>query len=169
LRTVLDTNVRVSIMPNTAKPVPDGYHGATPYLCIKDAARGIEFYKSAFGATETLRIDAPGGKIGHAEIRIGEAVLMIADEYPEMKFVSPGTLGGTPLLIHLYVPDVDAFVQRAVAAGAKLVRPVADQFYGDRGGQLEDPFGHVWFVATHVEDVPADELKRRAAEMHGGQ
>jgi PhnB protein len=155
-------------MAKPAKPIPDGYHGATPYLCVKDAARGIDFYKRAFGATERMRMDAPGGKVGHAEILIGEAVIMLADEHPEIGFVSPETLGGSPVLIHVYVPDVDALVERAVAAGAKLTRPVQDQFYGDRGGKLDDPFGHQWYFATHIEDVSPEEMRRRAEKLHGG-
>lgn len=155
-------------MPGSVKPIPDGYHGVQPYLCVRDAAKGIEFYKKAFGATELLRIDGPGGKVGHAEIRLGEAIIMIADEHPEMGFRSPQTLGGSPVMLHIYVPDVDALIKQAVAAGAKVKQPVENKFYGDRAGGVEDPFGHSWFFATHVEDVPPDELQRRAAKMHGG-
>lgn len=153
-------------MSKPVKPIPDGYLGATPYLCIKGATAALDFYKRAFGAVETMRIAAPGDTIGHAEIKIGDAPIMLADECPQMEFLSPKTLGGSPVLIHLYVPDVDAFVERAVAAGAKLTRPVEDQFYGDRGGKIEDPFGHSWYFATHKEDLSPEELQKRAAAMH---
>ncbi len=153
---------------NPAKPIPDGYAGATPYLCVKGAADAIEFYKKAFGATETMRLADPAGKVGHAEIKIGSACIMLADEFPEMGVVSPRTLGGSPVTIHLYVEDVDALAGRAQAAGLKVLRPVADQFYGDRGGKFEDPFGHVWYLATHKEDVAPEEIRRRAAAMFGG-
>lgn len=150
-------------MPATAKAIPEGYEGATPYLIIKGAASALDFYKKAFGATELMRMPAPGGTVGHAEIRIGKAILMLADEFPQMNCKSPQTYGGSPVSIMLYVPDVDTFVNRAVSAGATLVRPVKNQFYGDRSGSLEDPFGHQWHIATHVEDVPPDEMAKRAA------
>ena len=149
------------------KPIPDEYRGATPYLSVTGAAEAIEFYKKAFGARETMRMPAPAGKIGHAEIRIGDATIMLADEYPEMNFRSPQSLGGTPVNILIYVNDVDAFMNQAVAAGAKLLRPVADQFYGDRMGVLQDPFGHTWSFATRIEDLSPEELQKRAAQ-HGG-
>jgi PhnB protein len=152
-------------MPSKAKPIPDGFHGATPYMCVADAAKAIEFYKQAFGATEVMRLAEPSGKIGHAELKIGEALIMLADEYPEFGHRSPKTLGGSPISIHLYVEDVDALAARAVAAGATLLRPVADQFYGDRAASLQDPFGHRWSIATHKEDVPPAELERRYAAM----
>jgi PhnB protein len=152
-------------MASKAKPIPDGYHGATPYLCCKDAAGAIAFYKKAFGATELMRLAEPTGRIGHAEVKIGGAVIMLSDEHPEIGVRSPQSLGGTPVGIHLYVEDVDALSNQAVAAGAKLVRPVADQFYGDRTGTLEDPFGHRWYVATHIEDVSSEELGKRYAAM----
>jgi PhnB protein len=148
------------------KPIPDGYHSLTSYLVVHDAKAAIEFYKKAFGAKELLRIDGPGGKIGHAELKIGDSPLMLADEHPEMGAKSPRSYGGSPMGLVLYVDDVDLVFNRAVAAGAKVKRPVADQFYGDRVGGLEDPFGHMWYVATHKEDVSADEMKRRAAAMH---
>jgi len=148
-------------MSNTAKPIPEGYHGATPYLCCKNAAAAIEFYKQAFGAIELMRLAEPSGRIGHAEIKIGDAPIMLSDEYPEWGVRSPQSLGGSPVAIHLYVDDVDALAKRAVAAGAKLARPVEDQFYGDRSGSLEDPFGHRWTVSTHKEDVSAGEMQRR--------
>lgn len=149
------------------KPIPENYPRVTPYLSIKGAADAIEFYRKAFGAVERMRIDAPDGKVGHSELTIGEALIMLADEYPEMDFRSPASLGGSSVVIHLYVEDVDAFCDRAVAAGAKLTRAVEDQFYGDRSGQLRDPYGHVWSIATHKEDVSLDEMKKRAAAMYG--
>src|SRR5688572_23297811 len=149
-----------------AKPIPDDYTAATPYLCIKDAARAIDFYAKAFGATEMMRMMQPDGRVGHAEIRIGRAPVMLADEFPEMDFRSPKTLGGTPVNILVYVENVDALVARAHAAGATIQRPVADQFYGDRVGVLLDPFGHSWSFATHIEDVSPEEMQRRAATAH---
>lgn len=152
-------------MAEPAKPVPDGYHTATPYLIVDGAADAIEFYKKAFGATEVMRMADPNGRVGHAEIRIGSSPIMVADEFPKMNARSPRAFGGSPISIHLYVADADATADRAVAAGAKVLRPVKDQFYGDRTGSIEDPFGHVWHVATHVEDIPPEELRRRA-EAH---
>ena len=145
-----------------ARHVPTGYHTATPYLILDDASRAIEFYRQAFDAEELDRYDAPGGKIGHAEIRVGDSIIMLADEYPDMGYRSPRAIGGTPVSIMLYVEDVDAQFERAVAAGAKVRRPLADQFYGDRVGTLEDPFGHVWTMATRVEDLSHGEIMRRA-------
>ncbi len=151
-------------MPTTVKPIPDGYHSVTPYLIVKGGARAIEFYKAAFGATELMRMMQPDGRVGHAEVRIGDSPVMLADEFPEMGQRSPQTIGGTPVSLMIYVPDVDAVVARAVAAGAQLTRPVADQFYGDRTGGVTDPFGHAWFIATHKEDLSPEELERRAAQ-----
>jgi len=150
-------------MTMTVKPIPEGYHSVTPYLIFSGASDAIAFYKKALGAEEVTRMDGPGGRIHHAEIRIGDSHIMLADEHPEIGAVSPKTIGGSPVSIHLYVEDVDAAVERAVAAGAKLVRPVADQFYGDRTGGVEDPFGYRWFIATHKEDLTMDEIRRRAA------
>lgn len=150
------------------KPIPGGYHTATPYLIIKDAAKAIEFYKKAFGATEMMRMSQPDGRIGHAEIKIGDSPIMLADEFPEMGARSPQSLGGSPVSILLYVEDVDACAERAVTAGAKVVRPVKDQFYGDRSGSFEDPFGHQWHIATHVEDVAPEEMHKRAAAAGRG-
>ena len=144
------------------KPIPEGYHTATPHLILKDAGHAIEFYKKAFGAKELMRYAEPGGKVGHAEIRIGNSPIMLADEYPEMGFVGPQALGGSPVSLVLYVEDVDAWFARAVAAGAQVLRPLQDQFYGDRTGMLKDPFGHIWTLATHKEDVPLEEMHRRA-------
>jgi PhnB protein len=155
-------------MTNPVKPIPEGYHSVTPYLIVKDAARAIEFYKRAFGATELLRMAAPGGKIGHAEIKIGDSPIMLADEAPDVGALSPESLGGTPVSILLYVEDVDAVFNQAIAAGAKMQRPVKDQFYGDRIGGLTDPFGHVWYVATHKEDVSPEEMRKRAAAAGRG-
>ena len=150
-------------MTSKARFIPEGYHSVTPYLCVRDAARALEFYKKAFGATELMRMADPSGKIGHAEIKIGDSHIMLADEFPEMGFRSPQSLGGSPVAIHLYVEDVDATASQAVAAGAKLVREVKDQFYGDRNGSVEDPFGHVWYISTHLEDVSEEEMRKRAA------
>jgi PhnB protein len=154
-------------MPAKVRPIPDGYHTVTPYLIVRGGVAAIEFYKKAFGAKELFRIDGPDGKIGHAEIRIGDSVVMLADEHSEMGAKSPQTLSGSPVSILLYVEDVDAVVRQAVAAGAKIKQPVEDKFYGDRMGGLEDPFGHAWFVATHTEDVSPEEMKKRAAALHG--
>ncbi len=154
-------------MSATVKPIPDGHQGAIPYLSVSNAREAIEFYKAAFGAVEALCI-AHEGKVGHAELEIGKARIMLCDEFPDMDALSPQTIGGTPVMIHLYVEDVDAFTARAVGAGLKVLRPVADQFYGDRGGKFEDPFGHRWWIATHKEDISSEELNKRAAALFGG-
>jgi PhnB protein len=150
------------------KPIPDGYHTITPYLIIDGAAAAIDFFQRAFGAKEVFRMEGPGGKIGHAEMQVGDSRFMLADENPQMGARGPKSFGGSPISILLYVEDCDAFFARAVAAGAKTVRPLEDQFYGDRIGGLEDPYGHVWYVATHKEDVSFEEMKRRSAKLHGG-
>jgi PhnB protein len=147
------------------KPVPDGYHSVTPYLIVDGGAKAIDFYKRVFGATERMRMPGPGGKVGHAELTIGDATIMLADEHPEMGARGPGAFGGAAVSLHLYVPDVDATVKAATGAGAKVLRPVENKFYGDRSGTIEDPFGHHWHVSTHVEDVPPAEMARRAAAM----
>jgi len=152
-------------IPMAVKSIPEGYHTVTPYLVVKNAAEAIEFYKRAFGASELLRMDGPDGTVGHAEIRIGDSPVMLADEYPDMGFRSPQSLGGAAVSLVVYVENVDEVFQRAVAAGAKELRPVKDQFYGDRSGTVEDPFGHVWTVSTHMEDVSHEEMRRRAEEM----
>ncbi len=146
-------------------PIPEGYPTATPYLCFKNAARAIDFYKKAFAATETWRLMQPDGRIGHAEIRIGNSPIMLSDEFPEYGTVSAETLGGSPVRLRLYVEDVDGFARQAVAAGAKVLRPVADQFYGDRSGQFADPFGYIWTISTRKEVVSMDEIQRRFDEM----
>ena len=150
------------------KPIPDGYPQVTPYLCVDGAEAAIEFYENVLGARERMRMPAPGGKVGHAELELGESIIMLADEHPDMGVLSPKTVGGTPVTISVYVDDVDAVFDAAVAAGASSVRPVENQFYGDRSGQFEDPFGHRWSVATHVEDVPPDEMEKRMSEAMGG-
>jgi PhnB protein len=137
----------------------------TPYLCCRDAAGAIDFYKRAFGAVEEMRLAEPTGRIGHAELRIAGASIMLSDEYPEMNVLSPQSIGGSPVAIHLYVDDVDEVAAQAVAVGAVVLRPIADQFYGDRTGTFEDPYGHRWFIATHVEELSAAELQRRFDEM----
>jgi PhnB protein len=155
-------------MATNVKPIPEGYHTATPYLIIKGAGDAIEFYKKAFGATELLRFAMPDGQIGHAEIKIGDSPIMMADEHPQMGYRSPQSLGGSPVSIMIYVEDVDAVFNQAIAAGAKSKEAVQDKFYGDRAGSLEDPFGHVWHVATHKEDMSLEEMHKRAAAAGGG-
>jgi PhnB protein len=151
------------MMSSTVKPIPDGYQAITPYLIVDGAASAIEFYQKVFGAIEVMRLSGPDGKVGHAELLINDARIMLADEFPQMGARGPRSFGGSPVRMLLYVDDVDAIAKRAVAAGAKLVRPIEDQFYGDRAGGLEDPFGHHWHIATHIEDVSAEEMQRRAA------
>jgi PhnB protein len=143
------------------KPIPAGYHTATPYLVVNDGARAIDFYKRAFGATEKMRMDGPQGKIGHAELQIGDSMIMLADEFPGCANRSPQSLGGSAVGIFLYVPDVDKAFQKAVDAGAKVEMALEDQFWGDRYGKLTDPFGHSWSMATHKEDVAPAEMKKR--------
>lgn len=150
------------------KPIPEGYHSVTPYLIIKGAADAIEFYKKAFGAIELFRMENDG-KVGHAEIKIGDSPIMLSDEHPEMGYVSPKTLGGSPVGIMIYVEDVDTTFNGAIKSGGVETKPLQDQFYGDRSGTLTDPFGHVWTVATHKEDVAPEEMEKRiAAAGHGG-
>jgi PhnB protein len=150
-------------MSHTVKPIPDGYTALTPYLIVDGAAGAIEFYQKIFGAVELFRLADPSGRIGHAELMINDSRIMLADEFPNMGARGPSSFGGSPVRMLLYVDDVDATVARAIAAGAKLVRPIEDQFYGDRAGGLEDPFGHYWHLATHIEDVSPEEMSRRAA------
>jgi PhnB protein len=152
----------------SVKPVPDGYPRVIPYLTVDDANAAIEFYTRVLGATERLRMPGPGGKVGHAELEIGDSVLMLADAFPDMGAPSPRSLGGTPVTVMVYVEDVDGVFDRAIQAGATEERKVENQFYGDRAGQFADPFGHKWFVATHVEDVPPEEMAKRAAAAMGG-
>ncbi len=143
-------------------------HTLAPYLCVNDGARAIEFYQQAFGAVERFRLGEPGQKIGHAELLINGKLVMLSDEFPEIGTRSAKTIGGSPVVICLIVDDVDAIAKRAVDAGAKVLRPVENQFYGDRGGKFEDPFGHIWWIATHIEEISPEEMKRRAAELFGG-
>ncbi|HEV7219493.1 MAG TPA: VOC family protein [Terriglobales bacterium] len=150
-------------MKKAVKPIPENYHAVTPYLVVQGAAKAIDFYKKVFGAQELMRIPGPGGRVMHAEIKIGDSIVMLADEHPEMDARSPQAFGGSPVSLMLYVPDVDNVFKQALSSGAKELRPVKDQFYGDRSGTISDPFGHKWTVSTHVEDVSADEMKRRMA------
>jgi PhnB protein len=145
--------------------IPEGYNSVTPYLVVKGAAQAIEYYKKVFGATVVLRMDAPDGRVGHAELQIGDSRIMLADENPAMGATSASTIGNSPVSLYLYLPDVDKVVDRAVAEGAKILKPVQDQFYGDRSGFIQDPFGHFWGIATHVEDVSAKELEERAKKV----
>jgi PhnB protein len=158
-------------MAGKVKPIPDGYHTLTAYISVKGASDAIAFYKKAFGAEEILRMPMPDGKVGHAELQIGDSRLMLADEFPDMpdKLVdSPASLGGTTFGFNLYLPDVDARFQRAVDAGCKVKRPVKDQFYGDRSGTLEDPFGHIWTLSTHVKDLTPAEMKAAMESLPQG-
>jgi PhnB protein len=149
------------------KAIPEGYHNVTSYLVVDGAAKAIDFSKKTFGAVEKMRMPGPGGKVGHAELTLGDSMIMLADEHPEMGHRGPHAYNGSAITLMVYVPDVDATVKTAVANGAKVIRPLENQFYGDRMATLEDPFGHHWHVATHVEDVPPDELARRAAAVMG--
>jgi PhnB protein len=150
------------------KPVPDGYPQVTPYLIVDGAAAAIEFYDKVFGATERMRLPGPDGTVGHAELQLGDSLIMVADEAHELGLRGPKVIGGTPVTISVYVEDVDGVVERAERAGATVLRPVEDQFYGDRSGQIEDPFGHRWSIATRVEDVSPEEMARRAADVADG-
>jgi PhnB protein len=147
-------------MANKVNYIPKGYNTVTPYICVNGADRAIEFYKKVFGAEEVMRMPY-GDKVGHAELRIGDSKIMLSDEYPEMDVRGPMAIGGSPVTISVYVEDVDAVVQRAVSAGAKIIRPVENQFYGDRTGQIQDPFGHKWSIGTHIEDVSREEMEKR--------
>jgi PhnB protein len=149
----------------TPRYIPEGYHTVTPYLIVRGAEQALAFYKKAFNASELYRLPMPDGRIGHAELRIGDSRVMLADEMPEMKILAPPSLGGTPVGIALYVEDCDAIFNQAVSAGAKVERPLADQFYGDRSGTLIDPFGHKWTVGTHQEDVSPEEMKTRMSQQ----
>ena len=145
--------------------IPKGYNTVTPYLVIKGAAQAIEYYKKVFGATVVVRMDGPNGTVGHAELKIGDSIIMLADENPAMGNKSASTIGATPVSLYVYLPNVDEVVEKAVAEGAKILKPVQDQFYGDRSGFLQDPFGHLWGIATHVEDVSEHEMKERMKKM----
>ena len=152
---------------SSVKPIPEGYHHVTPYLFVKSAAKAIDFYKSVFAATEIMRMPGPDGRIMHAELRIGDSIIMLADENPKNGIMSPQTVGGFSVGLHAYAENVDAVIQKAVENGAKLLRPIQNQFYGDRSGTFLDPFGHMWSVATHVEDVSPEEMRRRMASAMG--
>lgn len=154
---------------NTVQPIPDDYPRVTPVLLVDGGADAIAFYVDVLGATERLRMDGPGGKVGHAELELGDSLLMVADEQPDMGMPGPRSVGGSPVTLHVYVEDVDAVFDRALQAGATVVEPVTLQFYGDRSGRFEDPFGHSWNVATHAEDVSQEEMTRRAAEWMAGE
>jgi PhnB protein len=160
-----------SATPAKAKvrPIPEGYHTVTPYLIVDGAAKALEYYGKAFLAKTLFQMPGPGGKVMHAEMQIGDSRVMLADEFPEMGAKSPKTVGGTPVTIALYVPDVDVVVERALKAGGTLKRPVENQFYGDRSGGVTDPFGHVWHVSTHVEDVTPEEMKTRMEKQRGAK
>jgi PhnB protein len=149
-------------MASRIKEIPEGFHTVTPYLIVTDSARAIDFYKRAFGAEELFRVDGPDGRVGHAELKIGNSIIMLSDEMPQGCCRSPQSLGGTAVDIFLYVKDVDQVFNRAVAAGAKITMPLSDMFWGDRYGQVTDPFGHSWSLATHKEDVHPEELRKRA-------
>ena len=149
------------------KPIPDGYPRVMPYLHINGAAEAIDFYGEIFGAKERMRMAGPDGKVGHCELELGDSVIMLADEFPEMGALSPKSVGGTPVTVMVYVDDVDTVFDRAVKAGATSLRPVEDKFYGDRGGEFEDRWGHRWSIATHIEDVAPDEMARRVAALEG--
>jgi uncharacterized glyoxalase superfamily protein PhnB len=144
----------------SVKPIPEGYHTLTPFLTVRNAERAIEFYKQAFGAQERSVAKGPDGKVMHAEVKIGDSVIMLSDEFPEFGSLSPQSVGGSPMGLHIYIENVDAAFDRAVKAGAQVEMPVSDQFWGDRYGKLKDPFGHKWSIATHVKDMSADEMKR---------
>jgi PhnB protein len=152
-------------MSHTVKPIPEGYRTVTPYITVKGGEAALAFYEKALGATVRMKFLEPGGRLAHGEIQIGDSVVMMSDEFPEMGALSPKTLGGRTSSLLVYVPDVDLAFSKAIAAGCTVQRPVADQFYGDRVGTLEDPYGHAWSLATHVEDVTEEEMKRRMAEM----
>lgn len=152
-------------MSKKVKPIPDGYNTVTPYLIVKGAKEALEFYKKAFGATSVLAMNRPDGKIAHAEFRVGNSVIMMTEESPEMGTKSPLSLGGSPVSLHLYVEDVDSFFDRAVKAGATVIKPIENQFYGDRAGMVKDPFGHSWCISTHVEDLSVEEIYKRMPAM----
>ena len=155
-------------MTSQVEPIPQDRRGVIPYMAVAGCAGAIDFYTKVFGATETFRIEQPDGRIGHAELSIGGNIIYLCDEFPDYGTVGPLSVGGTPVMLHLYVTDVDAVAQRAADEGATILRAVEDQFYGDRGGKLRDPFGHVWWIATHIEDVSAEQMRERARKLFGG-
>ena len=148
-----------------AKPIPDDYPRVSPYLFVDGASSAIDFYRSVLGARERMRMPGPDGTVFHAELELGDSIIMLGDENPDMDVRGPRSIGGTPMMLHVYVEDVDSVFERAIGAGAEALRPVEDQFYGDRSGRFEDPFGHRWYVATHVQDVPPEEMEQRAAAV----
>ena len=148
-----------------SKPIPDDYPRVSPYLFVDGASSAIDFYRSVLGARERMRMPGPDGTVFHAELELGDSIIMLGDENPDMDVRGPRSIGGTPMMLHVYVEDVDSVFERAIGAGAKALRPVEDQFYGDRSGRFEDPFGHRWYVATHVQDVPPEEMEQRAAAV----
>lgn len=148
-------------MAKTTKKIPDGFHVITPYLCVRNAQKALEFYSQAFGAKERCRMPGPEGKVGHAEMQIGDSIFMLADEFPDMDFKSPQSTNGTPVHLNLYVDDSDRMIHQAEQAGGQIIRPVKDQFYGDRSGTLRDPFGHIWHISTHMEDLTPEEIRKR--------
>jgi len=154
-------------MSNSVSPIPDGYPAVIPYLIVRNGKKALEYYQNTFGAVEKERLEMPDGTIGHAEILIGESMIVLADESPACGAVSPDSVGGTPVTIALYIEDVDTVIQRALDGGAILEQPIKNQFYGDRSGSIKDPFGHKWTIMTHIEDVSPEEISRRAAELFG--
>jgi len=166
-KTTTTKTTTTNIKQKSVRHIPEGYHSVTPYVICKDAGKAIDFYKKSLGARELSRFGDPSGKIAHAEILIGNSHLMLADEFPEMNFKSPKTLGGSPVSFMVYVEDVDFVAKQATKAGMKELKPVADQFYGDRSGTFEDPYGHTWTISTHIEDVTPAEMKKRAAALFG--
>jgi PhnB protein len=156
------------LMNAKVDPIPADRHGVVPYIAVAGGASAIDFYTKVFGATETFRLEQPDGRIGHAELSIGGNVIYLCDEFPDYGTTGPLSVGGTPVMLHLYVKDVDDVAQRAIDEGATILRAVEDQFYGDRGGKLRDPFGHVWWIASHIEDVSPDEMRARAEKLFGG-
>lgn len=154
-------------MMSNVSPVPEGYHTITPYLLVAGAAEAIEFYKKVFNATELLRLTSPDGRVGHAELQIGTSRMMLADEHPEMDFLGPTARGGTPVTVHLYVDDADAVFASAIAAGATELRPLCDQFFGDRSGTVTDPWGHIWSIASRIELLSNDDIQQRFQELYG--
>lgn len=152
-------------MSNKVAPIPEGYNSITPYMFVNDGTKAIDYYKQAFDAEEVMCMKDPDGKVAHAELKVGDSKIMLADEYPEMGARGPEAYGGSPIALHLYVKDVDAVAKKAVDAGGTLTKPVENAFYGDRNGAVRDPFGHTWYISTHIEDVSEEEMRKRAAQQ----